>query len=104
LWWRWLTWSPEKVRISLSGAPGVTIAGSYTVDGVASSFEHGLPFEITIEARTVAFEAKKASGDGTVALQLFVSDSLVGSAEGTRCVNGAAELGPFKRLLSVNGF
>jgi hypothetical protein len=102
--WRWLTWGPEKVKISLSGAPGVMIAGSYTVDGVASSFEHGLPYEITIEAKTVAFEAKKAAGDGKVALQLFVGDSLLASAEGPRGVNGTAELGPFGRTLGANGF
>ena len=62
-----------EIRLSLSGAGGGRVVGSYTADGVRHGIDEELPAEIRCVARDFEFEVRGADGPRALAAIVLVN-------------------------------
>lgn len=69
-----------RVRLELSGTPGVKLSGHYDADGVRYSFAGVVPTNVTFMARRFSYSIKKASEPGELRGDLYLNDSSQGAS------------------------
>ena len=68
------------MRLDLTGTPGLKVAGTLTVNGVARAFSGVLPASITIEARTFDYTILMQEAQGELRGDLSVAGEAYGSS------------------------
>ncbi len=69
-----------RVRLELSGTPGMKIAGHYDADGVRYPFSGVVPTNVTFTARRFSYSIRKASEPGELRGDLYLNDSSRGAS------------------------
>jgi len=71
---------PAGVRLTLSGTPGLKVAGTYVVDGVTNDYTGALPATITLQARNFEYTIRMQEPKGELRGELLVEGGLTGSS------------------------
>jgi hypothetical protein len=68
------------MRLTLTGTPGLKVAGTVIVDGVERKFNGQLPTNINVEAREFEYKIRMQEPQGELRGELTVGDAVYGSS------------------------
>jgi hypothetical protein len=70
----------SPMRLTLTGTPGLKVAGTTTVDGVVRKFSGQLPTSIDVEAKEFEYTIRIEEPQGELRGELAVGDDVYGSS------------------------